>query len=1429
MLSRFIKKAAGWFVGFGLVMFALILCASFALRTDRFKNAFESYVNGHIPGHISYESIDLSLFRGAVEFVNLRLDDPEGKALIKAKRVYLNLSWLALIARKVHLNTLELDDPDVYLETDTDGNLNIINAFSKYPPKGADESEDPFELPMDVTFGTLELNQGVLHYKDIDAPDEQDEDVFVKGLSLKSSKGNINRRSGLFRLELGPCDIQIVDMNSHIKKLAVEGVLKRDVLSKLTLHLDSDMGICDIKGSITDLWKGPRYDLDVSLDASLQGIDKVFDVECEMIGRVTGGGTVKGHWDDPDIDAVLHCDGGKILGSVVGDLDLSATLSGRVIDIRRLFVNAPGGTGTIKGFVYFNKAFKEGFFTSDFIEPEFAYDLKADQVWTKPYLVPGIPESMKGRVRSNLNFKGKGFFFESMVAKAGISATADGFSFFDGQIPANYHLVTETSMDHSRLTVKQFDLKDAKSFASLKGLYRTDTDAWAADISLRSDDLSQSTFIQPYGDFKGRLDLESSLKGTWDVLSGKIRSLGRDLVWDGVALGQATVDGFLQTSGVFSIERATLNHPKAVIDARGDIGVFDGKNAMDLDVTFRDLDAGYVLSEPRLKGVCEGNLILRGVVDDPVGDLKLKARNLAWDQYTLGTLDADARYGKGLVTIHDLTLVNKQSIIDLKGSALVFDTRTNSFFDDPFCDYTVDGKNVRIEEFYPPVKGLLSLSGKARGPLTRPHGYVELDGKSIDLVKQSFERIKGIARLEGENIVIERLSADVKDGETLETSGRVSIVNENYDLVLKTTGVSINHIDVIGKQNICEGKIAVDLEGQGKFDQPEFSGKVAVLDVKVNNEAFDDADLDISLNDGMLSVTGKAMADIDADLDIDTLDFNAKILFDDTAIEPFFRMAGVDDIKGEITGELKSSGNLDKLDDMKANADITDLLVKDRTMTLARNNALDITYEKKKFHIQESRFILLDKGYLVLGGDGTKDGDLDLYVKGAIPLTVVDLFSDELSGASGDVQVDGRVGGTFEKPDIRADVDVRSAAFMIPELMQNIHDVNGRVKVASQNIIIDEIKGKLDSGNFNISGGLTLEKFKPAYLALNITGEALPITVPDMLDVTINTKISVKGTPDDSLIDGNLVILYGKYYKDVSLDLVNVVKSKSRSEGPVVKRFTEPYLRSMGLNLSVTHKNPFEVDNNIAYLPLKPDLKILGTLNNPRLSGRAEVDVDNKGIITYQGKVFDVTKGRVDFINPYIIEPLLDVQCQTEIRDWIIYLLISGTLENLKFSMTTRSIKEGVAALYEDADILSLLVLGKTTEEILEGNGDKTQSAAKLLAGIVSGNLEKNIKDATGIDTVEVEYITTTNTTTTNGTTNGDGTTNETIENGVKVTLGKELSERLTLEYGVETKGGVTIHQAASEYRFFENMLMKAYQDTENKYGAELVYRLEFR
>jgi len=63
----------------------------------------------------------------------------------------------------------------------------------------------------------------------------------------------------------------------------------------------------------------------------------------------------------------------------------------------------------------------------------------------------------------------------------------------------------------------------------------------------------------------------------------------------------------------------------------------------------------------------------------------------------------------------------------------------------------------------------------------------------------------------------------------------------------------------------------------------------------------------------------------------------------------------------------------------------------------------------------------------------------------------------------------------------------------------------------------------------------------------------------------------------------------------------------------------------------------------------------------------------------------------------------------------------------------------------------------------------------------------------------------------------------------VNITVGKELSKRMTLKYGVGTKNGETVQSAITEYKFYENVLMNAFRDTDGDFGGELMFRLEMR
>jgi hypothetical protein len=62
----------------------------------------------------------------------------------------------------------------------------------------------------------------------------------------------------------------------------------------------------------------------------------------------------------------------------------------------------------------------------------------------------------------------------------------------------------------------------------------------------------------------------------------------------------------------------------------------------------------------------------------------------------------------------------------------------------------------------------------------------------------------------------------------------------------------------------------------------------------------------------------------------------------------------------------------------------------------------------------------------------------------------------------------------------------------------------------------------------------------------------------------------------------------------------------------------------------------------------------------------------------------------------------------------------------------------------------------------------------------------------------------------------------------VQVTVGKKLSQRLTVKYEVESGSEELVQRAVSEYRFLEHLLASGFQDSAGGYGGELVFRIEF-
>ena len=86
----------------------------------------------------------------------------------------------------------------------------------------------------------------------------------------------------------------------------------------------------------------------------------------------------------------------------------------------------------------------------------------------------------------------------------------------------------------------------------------------------------------------------------------------------------------------------------------------------------------------------------------------------------------------------------------------------------------------------------------------------------------------------------------------------------------------------------------------------------------------------------------------------------------------------------------------------------------------------------------------------------------------------------------------------------------------------------------------------------------------------------------------------------------------------------------------------------------------------------------------------------NEGTVTFQKKTFEVTKGVIDFVNPYKTEAEIDIVSETQIRSWTITLTIKGKPENLDLRLSSEPSET-------DSDILSLILFGKTGRELTSG------------------------------------------------------------------------------------------------------------------------------
>ncbi|MBW2054989.1 MAG: translocation/assembly module TamB domain-containing protein, partial [Deltaproteobacteria bacterium] len=906
----------------------------------------------------------------------------------------------------------------------------------------------------------------------------------------------------------------------------------------------------------------------------------------------------------------------------------------------------------------------------------------------------------------------------------------------------------------------RFDLKGRvdfkKAFADGFISSHPDLNAISYHLSLRQKDTVLETLPFIVSGVKGTMTCLMELKGTGVNPKTLMAESTLKLSASNLSAGEAfsPLDAYVNAQANMEKGRLTVHQ----LDAR--TGKTHFKVAANYDIASYKIAADFKFNTPDLTGVlsvfgikASGKMDIQGdlggTITAPIAHAQLQGENLEFEQIKIGDAGVKIKFSQDMLSLDHGKIRNHNSSLDISGTVRIRDPITRDILKTPGLDIALKADALFIEDFVEGIKGKFTLNGHIFGDTAHPLGRLNLKGEHVDVYTRKVQEVRLASDFDGDRFNLDPFEIVIAPGETILLHGWISL-NKNYHLLLASEGISLKNLAPLHLGDGNTGKVSFRFQGQGGFENPQIKGEVVLNELRFNDQPLQDERFQIEVKDLTAYISGGRNVALDATYQFQTQDFSASAGFDNTNLTPYLTIAGQSKLSGSITGEIQATGNARSPDQIKGSATISGIEILSKKTLLLRANDVKAFLKDEEISIPGVRLDLYERGILDLKGTCKLNGDLDINAHGNFPLEVISHLSEGFPNAAGDMLLSIYMNGNLSQPYIRADAEIKNCGLTVPGLLQSMHDLNGSIRVTPEAIVLDNIRGMLDSGSFELFGAIDLKAFQPFRLDLKLKAHGLPLMIPDTLETRLNAELDIRGTPEKSVVSGDIQMIEGKYYKDMRLDLAESLGKKSREQALPAPEIPWPFLKNMGLDITIRYKEPFIVDNNLALLALKPDLRIYGSVNHPLISGRAQVE---SGTVYFQKKEFTVKKGVFDFINPYKIEPAIDVQSQINIREWTVLLNISGTPDNLKFTLSSDPLET-------QENILSLLITGRTTQELISEEDGLSRSSTKILADILAETAQKQIKDATGLDVVELEY---------------EEATDAEASDEVKVTVGKAL------------------------------------------------------
>jgi translocation and assembly module TamB len=841
-------------------------------------------------------------------------------------------------------------------------------------------------------------------------------------------------------------------------------------------------------------------------------------------------------------------------------------------------------------------------------------------------------------------------------------------------------------------------------------------------------------------------DIALSFQGTnvKETATGKIRATFNTEAGDD-ARGRTPLNGVVELDanrGLFEIARAELSSAASRLIATGKFSF--ASNDSDLNLNLTSTDASELQRIATATGALDkfsddieknkievaGNFNfdgkLRGKLDNPSVTGRASVESFFMRERELGLLALNLDVTPDDINITDGTLIEKDG-----GGVRFILNAPRSGTNNIAVDATLDQVNTNnLAAALPQLKQLASINSDLSGRVNitgLPEamiGDAVLNFERGTLKDEPFESIDAKANFSGTSINLEEVDARFDAGRII-AKGTVDPKTFDFDLEAEGSDIQIERIKnlaiALEDRAKISGTFNLKAKGKGNLSSNDFTTLNINFDgigndVKINNQAIGKVALvgrtenkrlnanvttDAFVNPQTLTATvnledKKLPTTIQSNFTGADLSLLFKAFMPPNSVDVNGRTSGSINAKVELYGENEEGEEDFGFYNLSGTANFSELTFNVEEIPFSAVTPLAVQLTPNELSFNQARFTGTGTNVFLNGTVSIREGGQNnLSMDGSVNLRLLNTLSPNVffNGAT-DVAV--RVFGPHNEPRLTGSANLNGAtvATLIGNERLTLSNIEGRAIFNLNQIQIESVTGNLGGGRVNLAGGVLLERFSPSRFRFELRGNNVTVPFPKNFRTTADGKIEVNGERNReqivaTIISGRLNVLRSEYRQEIDIaDLINQRVEGTLTEGA---SSTASLVGPTQLDLYLDGRDSLVVNNNIADMLGSIALRVSGPLESPIISGRITA---TRGFVKFRDKRYELQRAFVDIPPQRTPDPILNINAETEIRGYTLFVTLTGALTELNASVRSDP-------PLPQADVVSLI----TTGDLAKGDG----------------------------------------------------------------------------------------------------------------------------